>query len=89
MRYMRRWTKVLVVALGVALIAVVGGAQWSSAADTGTSATYEGGTINLAQGWGTAAVCAVTAAGTAESKAGDSARPVQITRGNRTKITTR
>jgi hypothetical protein len=54
----------LVVALSVALIAVVGGAQWSSAADTGTSATYEGGTINLAQGWGTAAVCAVTAAGT-------------------------
>ena len=28
----------------------------------------------------------LTAAGTAESKAGDSARPVQMTRGNRTKI---
>src|SRR5271170_1874984 len=32
---------------------------------------------------------AVTAAGTAESKAGDIARPVQITSGNRTKITVR
>ncbi len=31
----------------------------------------------------------LTAAGNAESKAGDSARPVQITRGNRTKITVR
>ncbi len=29
----------------------------------------------------------LTAAGTAESKAGDKARPVQITRGNRTKMT--
>jgi hypothetical protein len=64
MKNVGRWTRVSAVALSVALIAVVGGAQWSSAAAAGMNATYNGGTINLAQGWGSAAVCAVTQAGT-------------------------
>src|SRR5271155_5595793 len=64
MRNIGRWTKVSAVTLSVALIGIVGGAPWSSASDAGTLATYNGATINLAQGWGTAAVCAVTTDGT-------------------------
>jgi len=43
----------------------LGGVQLASAASTSeVTASYNGGTIDLSQGWGTATVCAVTETGT-------------------------
>ena len=48
-----------------ALVGALGSVQLASASDnSGIIASYNGGAINLSQGWGSAAVCAVTSAGT-------------------------
>jgi hypothetical protein len=58
---------VVTLAVGAALFTVVVGAGMASAS-TSTSAdvvaSYNGGAIDLSQGWGTATVCAVTSTGT-------------------------
>jgi hypothetical protein len=65
MKKVGRWIKVSTLAASVVILGILGGAQLASGAgSTGTIATYNGGTLNLSQGWGTAAVCAVTAVGT-------------------------
>jgi hypothetical protein len=51
--------------LSVALIGVLSSFQMASAgSNPGTEASYNGGTINLSFGWGTATVCAITVSGT-------------------------
>jgi len=65
MQVVGRLTKVLTLILSVVLIGVLGGVQTASATGTsGVIASYNGGTIDLSQGWGTASVCAVTSTGT-------------------------
>jgi hypothetical protein len=65
MQVFGRLTKALTLILSVVLIGVLGGVQLASATDTsGVSASYNGGTIDLSQGWGSASVCAVTSMGT-------------------------
>jgi hypothetical protein len=69
MKKVGRWKKVTALATSVVVLGVLGGTQLASGAGSGAGlggaiASYNGGTINLSQGWGTAAVCAVTAAGT-------------------------
>lgn len=52
-------------AIGVALIAVLGGGKIAGASSSsGVTASYDGSTINLADGRDGATVCAVTATGT-------------------------
>jgi hypothetical protein len=49
----------------VALVGVLGSAQLAAASgNSGVIASFDGGVINLSQGWGSATVCAVTSAGT-------------------------
>ena len=49
----------------VALVGALGSVQLASASgNSGVIASYNGGVINLSQGWGSAAVCVVTSAGT-------------------------
>src|ERR1019366_4695873 len=56
---------VLALTLSAILIGVLGGGNFASAAsNSGVTASYNGGTIDLSQGWGTAAVCVVTSSGT-------------------------
>jgi hypothetical protein len=51
--------------IGAVLIAMLGGGQVAGASPSrGTIASFEGRTINLADGWDGAAVCAVTPSGT-------------------------
>jgi hypothetical protein len=59
-----RLTKALIFTMSLVLIAALGGVQLASASTSGMTASYNGGTINLSQGWGAAAVCAVTEKGT-------------------------
>jgi hypothetical protein len=60
-----RLTRILAITLSVVLTGALGGVQVASAASTsGVTASYNGATINLSQGWGSAAVCAVTESGT-------------------------
>jgi hypothetical protein len=60
------WLKRLITSvIGILLIALSGGGQIAGAtSNPGEIANYNGGTLNLADGWGGAAVCAVTATGT-------------------------
>jgi hypothetical protein len=60
------WMKVpFTLAIGVALITMMGSAQFAGASpNTETDAFYNGGIINLAVGWDGAAVCAVATSGT-------------------------
>ncbi len=65
MRVVGRLTRAVALYLSVVLIGVIGSAEMASAASApGVSASYNGGTIDLSQGWGTANVCAVTVTGT-------------------------
>ncbi len=65
MQAVGRLTWVLTMILSAALVGVFGGTQMvASASTTGASASYDGGTINLGQGWGSAKVCAVASSGT-------------------------
>jgi hypothetical protein len=57
--------RALALTMSVVLMGALGGVQLASAASTsGVTASYNGGTIDLSQGWGTATVCAVTETGT-------------------------
>jgi len=60
------WLKKLITSvIGIVLIAISGGGQIAGASSNpGVMASYYGGTLNLAESWGGAAVCAVTATGT-------------------------
>ncbi len=60
-----RFKKLLIPITGAVLIAALGGGQVANASSSpGALASYDGGTINLADGWSGAAVCAVTSTGT-------------------------
>jgi hypothetical protein len=60
-----RLTRTLALTLSVVLTGALGGVQLASAASISeVTASYNGGTIDLSQGWGTATVCAVTETGT-------------------------
>jgi len=65
MFHVGRLTRMLTLLSGLVLVGGLVGAQGASAAGgSGVSASYNGGTINLSQGWGTASVCAVTSSST-------------------------
>ena len=60
-----RLTNVLALTLSAVLIGVLGVGNFASAAsNSGVTASYNGGTIDLSQSWGTATVCVVTSSGT-------------------------
>ncbi len=60
-----RFMRMLTLVSGLVLVGGLVGVQGASAAGgSGISASYNGGTIYLSQGWGTATVCAVTSTGT-------------------------
>lgn len=64
MQIMRRFTKYVALIAAGALLGMMGGAQIASASTSpAVNASYDGGTINLSQGWGAATVCAVTSTG--------------------------
>ena len=65
MKRLYRLGQLLVVVLSVTLVGLTGGVQLASATSgTQVLASYNGGTLNLSQGWGSATVCDVAAAGT-------------------------
>ena len=65
MQLVGRIATALALTLSLMLIGASGGVQLALAASaSGVIASYNGGIIDLSQGWGTATVCAVTAAGT-------------------------
>jgi hypothetical protein len=65
MQMIGRATRVVTLTGIVTLIGTLGYVQFASGAPiVRTIASYKGETIDLSQGWGTASVCAVTAAGT-------------------------
>lgn len=60
-----RLTGAFALTLGVMVMSASSGVQLASAAgNPGIIASYHGGTMDLSQGWGTAAICAVTTSGT-------------------------
>jgi hypothetical protein len=65
MKWFYRLVQALVLALSVTLGGLTGSVQLASAApDKQITASYNGGTLDLSQGWGTATVCDVVATGT-------------------------
>ncbi|MHB8380292.1 MAG: hypothetical protein ACYDB2_10345 [Acidimicrobiales bacterium] len=65
MHIVGRLTNVLALTVSAVLLGVVGGVPIASAAgDSDVVASFSGGTIDLSQGWGSAAVCVVTSSQT-------------------------
>jgi len=65
MKRLHRLGQVLVVVLSVTLVGLTGSVQLASATPGAqVFASYNGGTLNLSQGWGSATVCDVTGTGT-------------------------